>query len=369
MNMKTRIAKFLITLASFSMMTSVNAYQGSDCCVPCGCGFDPCCPTPNRSFYAQADFIYWGAHLDGLRFAQSGFGLDCCEERTHTCDFNGSCSGGNSCDGRCRDHDFDWNPGFKVGAGMVNPCCDWELFVQYTYYYANPKKRVHKGRCDLFPYWGWFHDFVQNDDLVTLSSAFSRYKLNFNALDALVTNEFCVNNCFTFRPSFGLKAGWHRHRYEVIANLEQIDNTPDVYVTKHKQDFWGVGPKFGMTASASLYDCISLYGNIGLSTLYGEYQVCRNDVGIDEAVGAMPADTRGVVCTRHCRYRVTPVWETSFGLRYDTDLCCGDYGFYVHVAWEQQIWFQHNDFINIDVNHAQGNLTLQGVTAGVGFSF
>jgi hypothetical protein len=361
MNMKTRIAKFLITLTSFTMMTSVNAYQAQDCCNPCGT-FDPCCPSPNRSFYAQADYIYWAVQQDGLRYAQSGFGTNCCGEPECGCEATNS-----SLDGRCRDHDCNWNSGFKIGVGMVNPCCDWEMFVQYTYYQANPKHRVKRGNCDLLPVWGYFRDFADNE-FVTLKCASSHWKLNFNAIDALISNEFCVNNCFTFRPSFGLKGAWDTQKFNVYYDLVPVMDSTNSYVSGHKQNFWGVGPKFAMTASASVYDSFSVYGNIGFSTLWARYQVRRGDFSSILRDGATP-ETTSRVCVKNCRNRFTPVLENSIGVRWDTDLCCGDYGFYVNVAWEQQVWFAHNDFINFDVNHAQGNLTFQGVTAGAGFSF
>ncbi len=371
MNMKTRIAKFLITLTSFTVMTSVNAYQGSDCCNPCNpccTTFDPCCPSPNRCFYGEVDYIYWAAHQDGLTFTQTGIGEACCEERHE------SCGCGSSSSDRCRNIDHDWNSGFKVGAGMANPCCDWEFFVQYTYYQANPKRHHERRDCDLFPVWGYFDDFLgdaASDFDVTLDRADSCWKLNFNNIDALITNEFCVNNCFTFRPSFGLKGAWIQQKFNVLYAFDDdvVGITlPDGYDTHHRQRFWGVGPKFALTASATLFESFSLYGNLGFSTLWGQYQSRRNDLVINND-STDHFDAVATVCARHCEYRVTPVLETSFGLRWDTDLCCGDYGFYLNLAWEQQIWFNHGHLVDLSPNYAKGDLTLQGVTVGAGFSF
>ena len=371
MNMKTRIAKFLITLTSFGMMTSVNAYQGSNCCDPCGT-FDPCCPTPNRSFYAQADYIYWAVHQDGLRFVNQGFGADCCNEEGSTCGCGTSSSTAGN--GNCRDLDCNWNSGFKVGAGMVNPCSDWEVFVQYTWYQANPKRHVQQcGDCDLLPTWGFFNPLasLKPTDFLTLSRADAQWKLNWNVLDALVTNEFSVNNCFSFRPSFGIKAAWETQKFNIAYvynfNSDLVNYTG--YTTAHKQQWWGVGPKFALGAAASLYDSFSLYGNVGISTIWGQDCVRRSDAFIAQTSDNVITATLNTVCARQSRYRVTPVLESQFGARWDTDLCCGDYGFYVNVAWEQQVWFDHNDFIDTDVNHTHGNLTFQGLTVGAGFSF
>jgi hypothetical protein len=257
---------------------------------------------------------------------------------------------------------------------MANPCCDWEFFVQYTYYQANPKRHhTVRGNCDLFPVFGFFDDFLVDNPnfFVSLNEASARWKLNFNNIDALITNEFCINNCFTFRPSFGLKGAWIHQKFHVFY---EFDNEvfgivlPEGYSSHHRQQFWGVGPKFALTATASVFDSFSLYGNLGFSTLWGKYEPRRTDLIINSTLDGS-VDSTGVICARQCRYRVEPVLETSFGLRWDTDLCCGDYGFYLNLAWEQQIWFDHNDFIDLDVNHNHGNLTLQGVTVGAGFSF
>jgi hypothetical protein len=373
MNMKTRIAKFLITLTSFTMMTSVNAYQGSDCCNPCA-NYDPCCPSPARSFYGEVDYIYWGVQQDGLRFSHPRSG--CCVEQDGCCD--DSC--GSGC---CNNHDLNWNSGFKIGAGMANPCCDWEMFVQYTYYRANPSKCV---RGDLVGQWGFDNGFNPTDRVIV--GANSGWNFRFNNIDALITNEFCVNNCFSFRPSFGLKGAWLRHKYDIgyaFAQVAEFGSATGRYVC-HKQDFWGLGPKFGVTANASLFDCFSIYGNLGLSTLWGSYRLNRNDYTVNPTL-APRADAVVVAdncsndncgngfnrtpdnCLRDCKNRVQSVLETSIGVRWDTELCCGDYGFYVNLAWEQQVWFNHNHFIDLNVNSNHGDLTLQGVTVGAGFSF
>jgi len=338
MNIKTRIAKFLITLTTFSVMTTVNAYQGSNCCDPC-VNYNPCCPSSSKSFYVEADFIYWTVFEDGLRGLDL---IDCAND----CDCDGS--GDN---GRCNgDFDNDWNPGFKVGVGLANPCCDWDLFIQYTYYQATPHRHHDHGE---------FFDFFTGE-IVELREAHDRWRLNFNNIDFLFSHEFCLNNCFTLRPQFGLKGAWIQNHLD---NDRFPNEYPDNFGHRHRQRFWAVGPKVGFTAAASLFDCFNLYGNLGVSTVWGQYQSERHDGLLEEEVGITDN-----FCVRHCRYRVTPVLETSFGVRWDTDLC-GDYGFYVNVAWEQQVWFDHNDFINFFVNSNHGNLTFQGVTVGAGFSF
>jgi hypothetical protein len=360
MNMNKRIAKFLITLTSFTMMTSVNAYQGSDCCNPCA-NYDPCCPSPARSFYGEVDYIYWGVQEDGLRFAQAGFGPGCCEE-TSSCD---SC--GNNCgtkSGCSRNHDISWNSGFKVGAGFANPCCDWEAFVQYTWYRAHPKK------CGPVACGTRFEDAPAGFDpaiLNAITGVNSEWHFQFNNIDALVTNEFCVNNCFSFRPSFGLKAAWIKQTQNIGVVIDAVlPGAPTGGSRCNQQKFWGIGPKFAVTANASLFDSFSLYGNLGLSTLWTHYKINRNDVVFN---ASLENDRTSLVCASDCRHPVQSVLETSLGVRWDTDLCCGDYGFYVDIAWEQQVWYNHNYFINSVVNQNHGDLTLQGLTVGAGFSF
>lgn len=354
--MKTRIAKFLITLTSFTMMTTVNAYQGSDCCNPCA-NYDPCCPSPARSFYGEVDYIYWGVQEDGLRFAQTGFG-NCYNEESDCGACGNNCGNNNGCS---KNHDISWNSGFKVGAGFANPCCDWEVFVQYTWYRANPNKCV--GSENLIAD-GLFVDVADDFGIVGASS---NWNFRFNNIDALVTNEFCVNNCFSFRPSFGLKAAWIRQKQDIGFVFEDsFLGAPTGLNRCNKQDFWGIGPKFAVTANASLFDSFSLYGNLGLSTLWSQYRLNRNDF---LAVASEENNGHSVVCAHDCRNHVQSVLETSIGVRWDTDLCCGDYGFYVDIAWEQQVWYNHNHFISLDVNHNHGDLTLQGLTVGAGFSF
>ncbi len=346
MKANTRIAKFLITLTSLCTMASVNAYQADPCY---GSSYDSCCPSPNRCFFIDADYIYWTARQDGLKFAFSGvLGLNNPDD---ICDC-----------GRTHDVNWDWNSGFKVGAGVSNPCCDWELYANYTYYRSCPDNKVHDPETsDLISFW----QLIDFED--PLDHACGKWDFCFNNVDLLVSNEFCVNNCFTLRPSFGLKGSWIDQDFDVFF----VNFVGDAYKMHHKQCFWGVGPKFGLTAAASLWDCFSVYGNMGTSLLWSDFENKRNDFVIPFSDGSEELEKIKTLCVKDCMYHVQPVLETSLGIRWYTDICCGDYGFWVKVAWEQQLWFDHNRHFHADhgEGHAHGNLYLQGVTAGAGFSF
>src|SRR5579872_21274 len=161
---------------------------------PCGVITPPQAPTVPRwaNFFFTADFIYWRTTVDNYTFAASGTPIV----------VNGAL-GSPTTRGKSPLPGFDFQPGFKVGAGFKFAHDGWDLYANYTW--LNPAKVKASisnsggymvGPGD--PYWG----------TPTLSKVENTFKQSFNILDLELGRQFFLSSFLTLRPYFGLKAAW-----------------------------------------------------------------------------------------------------------------------------------------------------------------
>ncbi len=98
---------------------------------------------------------------------------------------------------------FNFQPGFKVGAGFKFAHDGWDLYANYTW--LNPaevKASISDSKGDMVgpadPYFG----------TTTLSNAKNTFKQSFNVLDLELGRQFFLSRFLTLRPYFGLKTTW-----------------------------------------------------------------------------------------------------------------------------------------------------------------
>src|ERR1700722_7870136 len=109
----TYIRKIKVGIATLAM-TVTGAIQGSEGCAPSqACCQQPCACSCGR-YFLDAEVLFLRASEGGLSSV--------CDSITIT----DTTVGGtvvSTLDGTGRDPDFDWDFGFRVGAGYELPCC------------------------------------------------------------------------------------------------------------------------------------------------------------------------------------------------------------------------------------------------------
>ncbi|MEI8300478.1 MAG: Lpg1974 family pore-forming outer membrane protein, partial [Chlamydiota bacterium] len=166
-----------------------------------------------------------------------------------------------------------------------------------------------------------------------------------------------------------LKGAWYNQHYYVnYSNFLEPDIATEVSATrmKIKQSFWGVGVRTGLDASWFFDKNWSLFGSTSLSALWGRFNVTRQDFAT-----TLPHNVVYRTCdVRSDFHTIKPVAEFQLGLRYDYWFSDDDYHFGVQAAWEEQLWFNQNQFF--ELNQAwgsNGDLGLQGFTIDFRFDF
>ncbi len=99
--------------------------------------------------------------------------------------------------------------------------------------------------------------------------------------------------------------------------------------------------------------------------MWSDFDVNRKDSYQD----AVTASFHPVHNRNHSNAPLTEVLELGIGFRYDTTFFVGDYAFYLQAGWEEQIWFDQNQFLDLSRDASGGNLSFQGLSVKAGLLF
>ncbi len=297
----------------------------------------------------EIDYLLWAARQDGMAFVRSGINPD-----------------QNSREGSYHHPNWDLTSGFKVGLGRNLTYDDWDISARYTFFYgrtATEKKRQkpNDGK-QSYPTWNPGDTLsIESGWLMPLQEARSQWKLHFNVVDVEIARSFFVSHFLSLRPSVGVKGTWQSQDY-LIHYTAQED---PLYRIKVNQNFWGVGLRFGLDNNFHLTKFWTLFGNMYLSGLWGEFNVHRKDterqdIGFPE---------QAIWDLRNCFYTLKPVFETYVGLRYDHWFKYNRSHLAMQAGWEQQLWFSQNQFIRSTEPGAHGDLQFSGLTIRLRLDF
>jgi Legionella pneumophila major outer membrane protein precursor len=257
--------------------------------------------------FATGSFLWWKATQDDLYYVA----------KTTT----QSCLGNfilNSFDGTLHDPNFEWDPGFKIGLGYNLPYDGWDLYVNWTRFYTSASNHQRACLCPpetisritlptnqsspcniirvptqcqpcaddvLYP---TFAPVITSDQYATTVRAKSHWNLHLNLLDGELGRDFYVGKKLTLRPSIGLRGAWIDQRLNVNykSNIHIVNPINAGFgiqsasligisqsCSEFKNDFEGVGPKFGIDTDWILGYGFSIYGDAGISLIWGEFDI------------------------------------------------------------------------------------------------
>ena len=317
------LRKIQLAIAALVMVSTGYAHgsiatSGAGCDEGCGtdtCCSDSCCGT----FFVGAEALYLRAYEGGLSNVCEGTEIVETEQNNKIV---------SRLHGKSHDPDFKWNLGFRLGAGYKFGDCN----------------------CGIGAYWTHFNSHNDGHDHD------HRWKLDFDVIDLLYGCDYDLCNCFVLTPFAGLR----------YARIEQKLNThfvstvkgsdPDrITSTGHiKEDFWGIGPLFGLEGDWGMGCGFSLYGRVSLAFLYGNFHVRSHQNEVFHT-------GTNINHLRHNTDAYQAVVDTGFGVRWRTCVC--DNPFTVQLGLEQHRYFNHNQFCGY------GDLSLDGVSLAVGYEY
>lgn len=328
------------------------------CPVPCNraitfeAGPRVCC---GADLFVTADFLWWKAEQDGLAYASTGSSPQ-------------NATASVSKEGSVRHPDLGWEPGFRAGLGW-NTCYDgWDLFAEYTWFQSNGNKDSVTNPADpnnqLVSYWGLGSSGIGNSTNLppnfAISSANSDWTAHVNVIDLELGRSYFVGEKLTFRPHAGLRGSWQSQQYNVTYNIDTTPTDRITYKMDQKQDFWGVGLKFGLDTYWLFCRTFGLVADFSFSVLSSNFDVVRRDRRIvtDELI--VTSDLL-LLNAQNDYNTLKGVADLFLGLRGDWWTCNQGLHFMLQAGWEEEQWISFNNYLRIE-EAAHGDLSLQGLT-------
>ncbi|MCB1107875.1 MAG: autotransporter outer membrane beta-barrel domain-containing protein [Chlamydiia bacterium] len=321
--------------------------------------------------FITANFIWWKATQDGLRYAADGLAAGQALSPAAN-PFLGAPKGKNRSVGE------DWAPGFKVGLGLNLSHDGWDLYTQYTWLHASNSNSIANANGAVANFAG-IGQQGNNPTLIRAISARGSWDLHFNVIDLELGRNFYLSQFLTMRPFIGLKGTWQDQHFKssytaAATETFQIDvngaaniNTVGPYRMSMDTDVWGIGVRGGFNLAYYMAKNWSIFGNFAWTSMWSNYhELERRDHLDDPTTG----NTKLVVnIGNDSFYTVKYVGEMELGLRWETWFYDDNYHFAIQAGWEQQVWINWGQFVVIEEQQVEHDLALHGLNLKFRFDF
>lgn len=345
-------------------------------------------------FVVDAEFLYWYANVTQIPYARE-FKLAPLGDATNPTDAT-------LVPVEFKHIDAEWDPGVRLGLGVVTNHDGWEVYSDWTYTYnsASDTSSVpgYAGR-------DFFSTTVNSPGTKILTSPwlwlphrdhFNRIKakwaLLFNQIDLSVGRHFWLSSRLSIQPFTGVRTYWARMHFSVdafrpaINNPASIQNMIDSKAT-FKQKSWAVGLLGGVNTAWHITDQWSLVGAADMALAYGKTMVRRRidnlQIQFSQQVPYRDIHER----TFDNLYRLQSFVDLSLGIRWET-MIHEIYHLLFDIAWESHFLLNFSQLFvgnyqvgavgnaplmlpaaSTDLPSSKGNVTLSGVVLRGRFEF
>ncbi len=267
------------SVAAFLATTSLNAIPRDPCEPPSP---PVCCEEPRpgpfafaypfdmdlncpRDFYVHVDALAMQAKEDGLDFGIE----DSTAPGANTPITNGRIVGFS------RDtHDYDWNPGLRVGLGFYLDHDAWNLDFNWTWLnitnYQHGNANTALGV--ILPQWALG---IGTPAAQIGARTSAKWDAHYNTFDIRLGKPHYVSRYLVMSPHFGLRAGWIDQHYSVDMGGATA-STSTRSIMHAENDFWGVGARAGLDTEWIIGKGWNLFGNVAASMLFGKFDIDQN---------------------------------------------------------------------------------------------
>lgn len=382
-------------LLALSSATLFADCQAESCCTPC-CIPQPrapiCCECYTPAFddmqcdydlFVDAEFLYWYSRENNLTYAVKGQVL----QRTPAV---GAASPQNALSPTEYKHlETNWEPGVRLGFGWKT-CDGWDLSAYWTYYKNEKRNSVSTDSftAGTAPPLGGFlltNPWVDEAAFRIVPPSFDRisakWNLRLNQIDLELGRKYFLSECFVMRPYMGLRGAFARTHFRTKSTFDTetftisggaVTTTPlrmpysaiDSFVNKN----WGVGLLGGLQPSWYFAQSFSIFGNIELALLWGEFKSRKKEnydstaFTVAGGVVTQQADAHVLGESKDNFFGMQPILDLALGIRWERDWCENRYRFALDAGWEHHIWFDYNTRDKLFIS--SGTLASPGVVNG-----
>jgi hypothetical protein len=253
---------------------------------------------------------------------------------------------------------FDWSPGFRVGFGHQLAPDSWDVKLYWTYFRTS-NEAAASGDIVVPEF---FSGAISGDGR-SFSSGAIDWSLTYNTIDLEAGRKVAVGESAWIRPSMGIKAAIMRQRIQLGLANPGLSISAEEDVTNN---FWGIGPSFGIGGAWNLPRCsnLSLTGSFSADFLIGQWNV--NDA-YTRTDNQLPVGVYGAMVTSmKDSWLGVPVLRYFLGVQWAHE---GRVAITVRAGYELQWWANQQRLPAFQQLPMHGDLTLTGLTCGVSVGF
>ncbi|NGX51384.1 MAG: hypothetical protein K1060chlam2_01250 [Chlamydiae bacterium] len=325
----------LIFLICFLLMVKVFADEREEITPPAG-------PFVKNGWdiFVSADFLWWQAIQEGLKFATTG--------KVYTVD-------------------FPREIGFRAGVGFYPHHDGWDIFARFTHLHSSSTRHVRSDEGTISAI-NLSLSQITNSELSQITSARSHWHLHYHIVDLELGRNFFLSRFLKTRLFWGLRGSWIDQKWKsrYVANQVTLGSTgplPGSVTTDQDHDSWGIGIRMGANGTWTLYKGWSIVSNIAFSGVWSDYdnrRIDRVQIGNGQAVATanISSDPESIV----------PCIEMMLGMEGEWWLKDERTHISLQVGWENQVWINYGHFISFR-NQNSGDLSLNGAVVKLRFDF
>lgn len=328
-------------------------------------------PTHTVDCIFDAEFLWWYSSMTDFSYAIKGETIGTGSPNVNTSVWAPK---------EKQEFNWEWDPGLRVGLGVVTNHDGWDVYSEWTYFYNSlstsssvpPFNDSNLGPFTSVPLGieaftsAWF--LTPNGNY--FSGIQSKYALLFNQIDLQLGRNYWISRFLSLRPFVGVRGYWGRLHFSVHGNRPlRADSTFFETGSTYKQKSWAVGILTGLNTAWHFTSDWSLFGHVAVALPYGKYWIRRKSFEFqidqnDAVVGNISVTTRDTIT------QTQPFIDLTLGIRWETTFneCCR---LLFDIGWENHCLVDFNQLFRgteptisqADYPSTNGNLTLSGITA------
>lgn len=304
---------------------------------------------------ASGGALYWKAYEEGLDYV--------IKNNSGTAFINNDAS--------VKRMELGWNWGFRIGLEYEIPHQKMDLESTWTSYVSTATSHSKaEFPATLFSVWTYPGAGISSE-----TEAKAKARLKFNVVDLMMGATFSPRSFLDIKPRAGLASAWIDQKFNIHLSGGST-SSPALVLDDHivlKNNFWGIGPKFGLNTTWSLGCGFNIIANVDISVLYGEFEIKQDETVLSS--GLSPATTYVDVDSN--RFHLLRAYlDMMLGLGWDHMFHNDRYHLSLQAGWENNILWGQNQLMRFittsdpGVNvSGKGDLCIEGLTLKASFSF
>ena len=294
----------------------------------------------SHQWAVSGSFLWWKAVEDNLPIAIVTDAISETESSSHVLN-----------------HNYKWDPGFRLGVGY-EPCgCDWGFYAAWTHFNSKASRTfVSDDPTEtIVPQWGSLLPFTS-----AATQLSSDWHLKLNWADFELNKLLCSGECFQFDVHAGLRAAWvdQKHHFDIA-------NTVAVNSVHSKSDYSSVGVVAGLGARWMVGAGLNIHACAGGALLYGKQKSNFSETLLVDGITTSHDGSNNYNVSR-------AMTDVSLGIGWEGPICeCWTLG--LALDWEHHFLFNQNHFprgsFSPSAHPRSGDLSMQGLTATAYLTF